>query len=418
MSPARTSAAAVVGLVIVAVLSSCTATAPTPTPVASASPSHPPAGPLTIGTVFPVTGADSYLGPAQADGVDAAVTDINAAGGVNGRPVVAIHEDSGDVSTTTIENSFADLRSKGVDVLIGPSSSVLAERLFPKTLAAHIPMITPSATSVRLTALGATGYLFRTAPSEAAQGTVLAATIGGGKAKVALVYLDDQSGEAIRSTLAAGLKAGGGRLVTAQPFQTTTTDFTGIVAALVKSAPDAVVFVSNFAQMAQNTTMITKLDAAGLGGAKLWLTSEDMADYSQALPAGALLNVNGILEGVSASPSFAAEVKAVDPSISDYHYAPESYDATVLAALAATVAGSDSGKAIATHLRGVSEGGIKCTDYAECLGVLKTTSNIDYDGLTGAIAFDADGNPHPAHYGVYRYDGQNRFALVGSAVGG
>jgi len=87
----------------------------------------------------------------------------------------------------------------------------------------------------------------------------------------------------------------------------------------------------------------------------------------------------------------------------------------VLAALAAESAGSDSGAAIASALPGASSRGIKCTNYAECLTVLRSHRGIDYDGLTGAIAFDAAGDPHPAHYGVYRYDGQNRFARVGSA---
>ncbi len=414
----RPFAAAVVGVLLVIALTACTAAASKPAPVPRATHTQSGDGVLRIGTVFPTTGSASYLGPAQADGVDAAVKDINAAGGVLGKPVEVLHEDSGDVSTTTIETSFADLESKGIDVLIGPSSSVLAERLFPKTLAASIPMITPSATSVRLSKLGETGYLYRTVPSAAAQGSVLASAIGGGKARIALVYLDDQTGQAILSTLTAGLRASGGTLVAAQPFATTTTDFTAIIAALVKAAPDDVVFSSNFATMSQNETVIARLNAAGLGGAKLWLTSDNMADYSQALPAGALANVNGIMEGISAGDAFDAKVKAVDGSVNDYLYAAESYDATILAALAASVAGSDSGKAIAGRLRDVSEGGLKCTDYAECIAALATHSNIDYDGLTGAIAFDGSGDPSPAHYGVYRYDGQNRFSLVGAAMGG
>ncbi len=414
-SPRLVGPLAAATLLIIA-LAACTTTTKTPLPVASASST--PSSPLKIGTLFPVTGTASYLGPAQSDGVDAAVKDINAAGGVLGAPVQVFHDDSGDVTTTTIETSFADLQAKGVQVLIGPSSSVLAERLFPKSLAAFIPMITPSATSVRLSALGKTGYLFRTVPSAAAQGSVLAATIGAGKAKIALIYLDDETGQAIHSTLASGLKKSGGSLVTAQPFTTATTDFAPIIAAVVKAAPDDVVFVSNFATMDQNKAVITQLNTAGLGGAKLWLTSENMADYSQALPAGALANVNGLLEGVSAGDAFNAKVKAVDASVSNYLYAAEAYDATVLAALAAESANSTSGKSIATHLRSVAAGGIKCTSYVECLGVLATNPNIDYDGLTGAIAFDTSGDPSPAHYGVYRYDGQNRFTLVGSAVGG
>jgi ABC-type branched-subunit amino acid transport system substrate-binding protein len=389
---------------------------PVPTPKPSATPTGD--GVLRIGTVFPTTGAQSYLGPGQAAGVEAAVREINQAGGVLGKPVEVFHRDSGDATTGTLEQSFADLQTKSIDVLIGPSSSVLEERLLPKVVAAGIPMISPAATSVRLSSVNQAGYLFRTIPSDALQGSALGATIAGGKAKVALVYLDDDTGVAILGTLTASLKKSGGKLVTAQKYAADAKDFVPIIDAVKKAAPDAVVFVSPFAAMEQNKAIITQLSAAGFGGAKLWLTSGNMADYSQALPAGTLTGVNGILEGAEPDAAFTAKVKAADPAVSNFLYSAEAFDATVLAALAATVAHDDGGLSIANRLRDVSEGGIKCTSYGECLDVLKTQSDIDYDGVSGPIGFDKNGDPSPAHYGIYRYDAGNRFARVSGVVGG
>ncbi len=389
---------------------------PVPTPKPSATPTGD--GVLRIGTVFPTTGAQSYLGPGQAAGVEAAVREINQAGGVLGKPVEVFHRDSGDATTGTLEQSFADLQTKSIDVLIGPSSSVLEERLLPKVVAAGIPVISPAATSVRLSGVNQAGYLFRTIPSDALQGSALGATIAGGKAKVALVYLDDGTGVAILGTLTASLKKSGGKLVTAQKYAADAKDFAPIIDAVKKAAPDAVVFVSPFAAMEQNKAIITQLSAAGFGGAKLWLTSGNMADYSQALPAGTLTGVNGILEGAEPDAAFTAKVKAADPAVSNFLYSAEAYDATVLAALAATVAHDDGGLSIANRLRDVSEGGIKCTSYGECLDVLKTQSDIDYDGVSGPIGFDKNGDPSPAHYGIYRYDAANRFARVSGVVGG
>jgi ABC-type branched-subunit amino acid transport system substrate-binding protein len=409
----------VAAVVLSLALASCTAT-DRPTPVPTPKPSSTPTGDgvLRIGTIFPTTGAQSYLGPGQAAGVEAAVREINQAGGVLGKPVEVFHRDSGDATTDTIEKSFADLQTKSIDVLIGPSSSVLEERLLPKVVAAGIPLISPAATSVRLSGLNQAGYLFRTIPSAALQGSALGATIGGGKAKVALVYLDDDTGKAILGTLTASLKKSGGKLVTAQKYAADAKDFAPVIDAVKKAAPDAVVFVSPFGAMEQNTAIITQLSAVGLGGAKLWLTSDNMADYSQALPAGTLTGVNGILEGAEPDAAFTAKVKAADPAVSNVLYSAEAYDATVLAALAATVAHDDGGRSVANRLRDVSAGGIKCTSFGECLDVLKTQSDIDYDGVSGPIGFDANGDPSPAHYGIYRYDAGNRFARVGSAIGG
>src|SRR5690606_32601028 len=119
-------------------------------------------GVLTIGTLLPTTGATSFLAKAQDAGVELAVREINEAGGVNGRLVVIYHKDSGDASTTKAEESFDDLVSRSVDVVIGPSSSVLAERLLPKVLSAGVLMISTSATNPTSTKLKDNGMLFRT----------------------------------------------------------------------------------------------------------------------------------------------------------------------------------------------------------------------------------------------------------------
>src|SRR3954462_6107334 len=112
-------------------LAGCTAPLPMPTPTPTRSATATPIGDgvLRIGTLFPSTGATAFLAPPQLDGVKAAVADINAAGGGNGKPVVLLSDDSGDATTQPAEASLADLVKKGADVIIGPSSSVLSQRL-------------------------------------------------------------------------------------------------------------------------------------------------------------------------------------------------------------------------------------------------------------------------------------------------
>jgi ABC-type branched-subunit amino acid transport system substrate-binding protein len=420
MSRSRTLPAALSGVVLSLALVSCSVAPPTPVPpVPSASSTAAPSGDgvLRIGTLFPSTGTQSYLGGAQAAGVAVAVKEINDAGGVLGKPVEVLARDSGDVSTATIEASIAELMTAKVDVLIGPSSSVLAERVIPKLVAAKLPMISPAATSVRLSSVASGGYFFRTIGSAALEGGALAKTIGGGKARIAIVYFDDDMGRAILGTMRAALAATGG-LVGVQKIDAATKDLAPIIAAVNSSKPDDVVFVSPFSAMAQNTALITQLTAAGFGGAKLWLTGQNTADYSQAVPVGTLAGVNGILEGAQPTPAFAARVAAVAPAVTDLQYAEESYDATIIAALAATVANDASGAAIAAHLREVSAGGIECTTYGECVDVLKTSTDIDYDGISGATTFDTNGDTSPAAFGLYRYDAANRFSRIGTVIAG
>lgn len=419
MSRFRTLPAVVSGVVFSLALVSCSVASPMPVPPAP-SPTSTVApfgdGVLRIGTLFPTSGTQSYLGGGQAAGVAVAVKEINDAGGVLGKPVEVLARDSGDVSTATIETSIADLVTARADVLVGPSSSVLAERVIPKLVAAKLPMISPASTSVRLSSAASGGYFFRTIGSAALEGNALAKIIGG-TARIAIVYFDDDMGRAVLGTMRVGLAASGA-LVGVQKIDSTTKDLAPVVAAVKAAKPDDVVFVSPFSAMEQNTGMITQLTAAGFGGAKLWLTGQNTADYSQGLPVGTLTNVNGLLEGASPTAAFAARVAAVAPAVTDLLYAEEAYDATILAALAATVAKDAHGAAIAGHLREVSAGGIECTTYRECLDVLATSSDIDYDGISGATTFDANGDTSPAHFGLYRYDAAGRFARVGDIIAG
>jgi len=409
--------AAVVALALPLALASCAAEpkpvqrTPKPTAVAPSGD-----GVLRIGTLFPTTGAASYIGAAQVAGVEVAIKEINQAGGVLGKPVEVLHRDSADASTTTAETSFADLIAKKTDVIVGPSSSVLALRLVPKIVEAKVAMIATAATAPAITTADDSGYLFRTTPSDALEGKALGQLLGKTKdVKAALVYFDDDQGNAVHGTFGTALAKAGGKVVLNQKFDATSTIAT-VLAAVTKAKPDVVVVTSPFTAMEQNKALITGLAAAGLGGAKLWLTGGAMADYSQALPNGALTGVNGILEGAVPDDAFKAKVKAADPNVADYRYAAEAYDATILAALAASSAKDDSGEAVARTLQSVSERGIKCLSYGECVDVLKTQTDIDYDGVSGPIAFDAHGDPQSAHYGVYKYDGESRFQLVGPAT--
>jgi branched-chain amino acid transport system substrate-binding protein len=407
-------------VVVAGALGGCTG-APMPTPTPSASPTYAVTGDgvLRIGTLFPTSGTFAFIGAGQVAGVETAVREINAAGGVNGKPVEVFHRNSGDASTQTAEASFADLLTKGVDVVIGPSSSVLTERLLKPALEAHVPMISPAATLPGLSTLDDEGLVFRTIGDYGDQGPVIADAMAGAEVKdVAYVYLDDELGKALLDGLTTGVDDEKLDLVYSKSFTAKTTDFASIVADIVKAGPDAVVLSSSADAQAQTKALVAALTAAKLGGAKLWLTSQNLADYSQALPAGMLDKANGVLEGATPDAAFIARLKQADPSLGTYRYAEEAYDATILAALAANIAGDDGGPAIARLLPVASATGIKCTSYGECIDVLRTEPDIDYDGISGPLAFDKNGDQKFASWGIYVYGAGNTYTLVRSVVAG
>lgn len=418
MSHFRTAAGTLAAIVATLALASC---APVVEVAPSVSPTPPPAasgdGVLRIGTLFPTSGPIAYLSPAQVAGVELAVREINEAGGVLGAPVEVFHRNSGEAATETVEASFAELVAKGVDVVIGPSSSGLAERILPLVVAEQVLLISPSASSPQLSSLDDAGLLSRTVPSTALQGRALAQLILQDTADaVAVIAFDDERGAAIAESLVADVETGGGTIVASETFAAGTLDFGAIVAAVREAAPDAVALAGSMSTLEQNTALLAALNDAGLAGPKLWVTSGSLADYSLALPAGTMTGVRGLLEGAAPDEAFIARVRSMNPAVTDFRFAAEAYDATILAAIAAHVAQDDGAPLVAFTLAGVSGSGIKCLSLGECLDVLRTQDDIDYDGVSGPIALDGRGDPGIAHYGVYSYDGANRFSRTGDVL--
>ncbi|MFT4285869.1 MAG: ABC transporter substrate-binding protein [Protaetiibacter sp.] len=416
LPPRRRPAVLVAASALVLALGGCTA-APMPTPTPTPSETLAPSGDgvLRIGTLFPTTGATAFLGAAQVAGVNAAIRDINAAGGVLGQPVEVVNRDSGDATTETAEASLAALVEKGVDVIIGPSSSVLAERLLPKAVEAGIPLISPAATYPGV-GEGADGFFARTIPAYPHQGVVLGELLPEkGAHEVALVVGADEVSASITEPLEASLADHDAELTATA----TVKDASGVAAAVTKvtkAKPDAVVLATPD-NGDVTKALITALAQAGYGGAKLWLTSQNLADYSQALPAGTLTGANGILEGVQPDAAFVAKLKAEDPGLGDVRYAAEAYDATVIAALAAILAGDDGGRSLARQLVGATREGIRCTSFGECADVLSTEPDIAYEGIVGPLRLDEAGDPTLATYTLLAYTAENKYAASGAFSG-
>lgn len=395
-------------------LTACTG-APAPTPTPSATPTPTGDGVLRIGTLLPSSGGLAFLGAAQVAGVNAAVRQINAAGGVGGAPVEVISRDSGDGTTDKAETSFADLVAKGADVVVGPSSSVIAARVLPLAAAANVPLVSPAATYPDLTGGDAAAWFFRTIPAYPAQAATLAERLAdGGAATVALVVGTDPLTGTLVEPLTAALADAGVELVATVEVAADADAAAqqSAVAEVDDADPDAVV-VATADSGAVTQALIAQLAAAGLGGEKLWLTSQNVADYSQALAPGLLTGAHGVLEGAVPDAAFTALVRQEDPGVGAVRYAAEAFDAVVLAALAADLAGDDGGASIARMLREASTGGIKCTSHGECVDVLTTQDDIDYDGVSGNVNLDDAGDLTTARYEVLVYDAENRYASAG-----
>ncbi len=373
-------------------------------------------GTLRIGTLLPQTGSLAFLGPPEFAGVDLALKDINDAGGVNGKQVEVTNSDSGDTSTDTASQSVDRLLSNNVDAIVGAASSSVSLSVIDKITGAGVVQISPANTSDELTNYADKNLYFRTAPPDVLQGRVLGDLIlADGNSTVGILALQDSYGTGLADNATKAIEGGGGQIVEKVVYDPKAASFSTEVGKIKAADPEAIAVIA----FEETKKIIPELVKQGIGPdkKKIYFVDGNLANYDKDFPKGTLDGVKGTLPGVVAGDEFKARLMEVAPKLSEFAYSPESYDATILVALAAQAAGDDSGASIASKMQEVSAGGEKCTSFKDCLALLNDDKDIDYDGVSGPVEFNEKGDPSEAEIGIYSYDATNKYTFVESKKG-
>jgi ABC-type branched-subunit amino acid transport system substrate-binding protein len=363
------------------------------------------ASPLKIGSLLPETGSLAFLGPPEFAGVDLAVADINAAGGVLGMDVEHIRGDSGDTTTEIAQTTVDSHLAAGVSAIVGAASSGVSFTVIDKITAAGVVHFSPANTSPDFTNYDDNGMYFRTAPSDTFQGAVLGQLMASeGAENAVIINMDDAYGNGLAKYAAAAF-TGSSTVITYDPAAT---EFASEVGQAKAAKPDAIALIG----FAETTAVVTELIKQGIGPdkVKMYLVDGNLSGSAFAdLPTDVMVGVKGTLPGAYAPDAFQARLLEVDPELTDFSYAAESYDTVTLIALAAQAGGATDGDTIAANLQAVSAGGEKCSNFADCKALLDEGKDIDYDGVSGPIEFDANGEVTQATMGVYEYVANDKY---------
>ncbi len=398
----------------------------TPVPAASATPSttpHQSNGFLKLGTLLPETGSLVILGPQQIAAVKLAVQDINTAGGVLGKPVQLEESDSGDSSTDIASQSVNRLIGDNVDAIVGAASSAVTLNVIDKVTGSGVLMISGSATSTKLQDYPDHGLFFRTAPSDVYQGRVVANTaIDDGAQTMGILALQDAYGTSLATQAGSVFSDSGGKVVLKQIYDPKASDYSAEVSALKAANPDAMVLIG----FDESSKIIQEMVKQGLlplskSHKHMYMVDGNMTN-TYTLPPGTLEGVKGTIPGSKPTADFEARLRTINPNLTDYNYAGEAYDATVLLALAAEEAKSDNGVDMAAHMQDITNGSTNCSNFADCDKLIKAGTSIHYMGISGPIDFDSNGNPSVASMGVYEYGTDNKYKplkfVTGPIAGG
>ncbi|MFB9820825.1 ABC transporter substrate-binding protein [Arthrobacter ramosus] len=383
-------------------------------------------GVLRVGVILDNTGSSAFLNESELAAAKLAVKQVNDAGGYKGHPVellpasAASEGSSAAAFTADTAAQAKALLSAHADVVVGPTDSSHAPAAIDVLSPARIPLISPANTASGLSSYKNGGFYFRTSAADAAQGSVLAKLAhDAGANRISVLHEAGDYGTRVSGAVMDAARGLGMNAVSNAEF---TPGKAAPAAAGIKSGtPDAVVVVAR--DGAQGA--LAELLNAGLRGKSLILSDGAIRQYGTALGAGGLDGALGILPGVFPSAEFQADLTGIDPKLKDTTYAAETYDAVTLAALAAAAAGDDAGGSIAAWLTTVSGGTrpasgdaatkerTSCTSYKDCLEVLKGPKLPDYDGESGTIGFDANGDVTSSNYIVFTYGADNTARVSG-----
>ncbi len=377
-------------------------------------------GILRLGGILPETGNLAFLGPPEFAGVEAAIADVNAAGGVLGADIEWLPGDSGD--NGEVANASVDrLLAEDVDGFIGAASSGVSLTVIDKITQAGKVHFSPANTSPTFTDYDDNGLYFRTAPSDVVQGAALAdIMIADGAASATFLVLNDAYGTGLLEFTQGPFEAQGGVVDLAEIYDPKAENFDDVVAKAVDAGSDAIVIIG----FDETSKILTGLIENGVGPADKLIYGTD-GNMGNALAAAfddptVLAGMRGTLPGVDVDgelADFRDKLLAVDPELLDFSYSAESYDTVIIMALAATVAGSDDGVAVGAEINDVTRGGEKCTTYADCLVLAEAGTDFDYDGVSGPLEFRDEGEPTQASILILEFDETGTIVVKGAVQG-
>ena len=332
-----------------------------------------------IGGIGPTTGDNAIYGTAVENGIQLAVDEINADGGINGYQIEYQFEDDQSDSEKSV-NAYNTLKDWGMQMLVGTVTSTPCVAVVEESHADNMFQLTPSATTVE-----AVQYdnAFRMCFSDPSQGTVSADYIADNNiaSKIAIIYdSSDTYSTGIYQSFAAEAEERGLEVVTAQAFTAdSSTDFS-VQIQKAKDSGAELVFLPIYYQEA--SLILAQADRAGF--APKWFGVDGM---------DGILNVDGfdgsLAEGLMFLTPFTpdAEDEATQSFVAAYEeefgdtpiqFAADAYDCMYVIKAAAE-------KAEITPDMSVS-------DISDAMKAAMT--EITIDGLTGKqITWSEDGEP-------------------------
>ena len=342
---------------------------------------------IKMGIILGFTGPIESLTPAMAASAELAFNEASDSGKLLGGQKISVERaDSTCVDSAAATTAAEGLVSNGVVAIMGADCSGVTGAIATNVAVPNgVVMISPSATSPGLTDLNDNGYFFRTAPSDARGGQILADITKDRKVKsVAITYTNNDYGKGLADVYKAAVEAHGIKVTTVAAHEDGKADYSAEVATLASAGGDAVAVIGYIDQGGKGIIQAS-LDS---GAFDKFILSDGMIGDSLTDNFGKALNKSfGSLPGSTGKGAGVfADVAKAGGIDSSGPYTGESYDAAALITLAMQAGGKADRATIQQNVMAVANAPGKKIypgELGKALDLLAKGKAVNYEGATG-----------------------------------
>ena len=348
----------------------------------------------TIGFLGGFTGPIESLTPPIFAGAELVVKEINEQGGILGGELTLISAD-GACDATAAAAADRLINTDNVTAIVGGLCTGETIGGFNGSgLSGNVVFVSPASSAPALTTLDDNDLVYRTTPSDALQGEKMAAMLlAKGINDIAITYVNNDYGKGFADSLSAAYTAGGGTVTANLAHEEGKADYRAELGNLVASQN---LVILAYANASGNTVLRQAVES---GNFTTYVGGDGMVgdDLLNGIDAAA---VEGLIATRAGAPTGEAtqvyETLANDAGIeANATYAPQSYDAAFLLALAIEKNGSTEREGLSAALRDVASApGEKILpgEWEKAKELIAAGTDIDYDGAGGPLDFNEAGD--------------------------
>ncbi len=363
---------------------------------------------ITLGVLLGFTGPAESLAPGMADGAELAMAEVTTSDALlGGASVTSVRGDSACDAALSVAAAERLITADSVNGIVG---ALCSGATIPALTNVAIPngmvMVSPSATSPALSTLEDNGIFFRTAPSDARQGVVMAENIlDRGFDTVALTYTNNDYGRGLADSFAAAFAELGGTVTLVAAHEDGRADYSAEVGSLAAAGGDVLV-VAGYIDQGGPGIIRAALDT---GAFDTFVLPDGMVGNAITDRFGTEINGSfGQFPGTDSEGAAIyfglAEAAGFDGTSA---FSAEAYDAAALIMLAMQVAGSSAPRDYAQHIMDVANAPgepILPGELGRALELIAAGTDIDYIGAT-AVELIGGGESSGAYREIEIIDG-------------